>query len=267
MAALKAGAILALALAAFLYLVAVAYLYAVQRHVVFQPRGPLARPDEAGLAGVEVLSLPMADGVTLAAWHAPAKAERPTLLYFHGNAGNVSYRAERFRDLLDAGFGLLAPSYRGYPGSGGSPSEAALIADGLALFDWLEARADGIVLYGESLGTGVVVAVAAKRDASALVLEAPYTATLDVAAEAYPWIPVALLMKDPFLSRERIARVREPVLIVHGAEDRVIPVEHGRRLFALAGEPKRLVIVEGAGHADVWSRLWPELLAFLKAVA
>jgi len=267
MAALKAGIILALALAAFLYLVTVAYLYLVQRHVVFQPGGVLARPTDLGLPGVEVLSLPMADGTMLAAWHVPAKAGRPTLLYFHGNGGNVSIRAERFRDLIEAGFGLLAPSYRGSPGSGGSPSEAALIADGLALFDWLEARADGIVLYGESLGTGVAVAVAAERDARGLVLEAPYTATLDVAAETYPWVPVALLMKDPFPSRERIGRVEEPVLIVHGEVDPVIPVEHGRRLFSLANEPKRLLIVEGAGHGDLWPRAWPEILAFLKSVA
>jgi uncharacterized protein len=267
MAAVKPAVLLVLALAALLYLAAVAYLYAIQRHVVFQPGGALARPDESGLAGVEVLSLPMPDGTLLSAWHAPAEPGRPTLLYFHGNAGNVSWRAERFRDVLDAGFGLLAPSYRGYPGSGGSPSEAALVADGLALFDWLAGRADGVVLYGESLGTGVAVAVAAERDAHALVLEAPYTATLDIAAEAYPWIPVRLLMKDPFPSRERIARVDEPVLIVHGKEDRVIPVEHGRRLFSLAREPKRLVILEGAGHAELWPRVWPEVLAFLEGLA
>jgi uncharacterized protein len=246
------------------YLCALAYLYAFQRGYVFHPGGTLEAPGAAGLAGVEAVELVASDGTTLTAWYAPAAPGRPTLLYFHGNAGNVSDRADRFRQVRDSGFGLLAPSYRGYPGSGGSPSEAALAADALLAFDWLSERSSTIVVHGESLGTGIAASVAAQRPAAAVVLEAPYTAAVDMAAAAYPWVPVGLLMHDQFLSREHVKRIDEPLLIVHGTADTVIPVDHARRLFDLAGEPKELAIFEGARHDDLWEQgLWRTVLGFL----
>jgi fermentation-respiration switch protein FrsA (DUF1100 family) len=250
----------------FVYLAAIGYLFLFQRSYVFHPGGTLAEPATLGLAGIEVVALQAEDGTELTGWYAPAPGGRPTLLYFHGNAGNLSGRADRFATVLGSRFGLLAMSYRGYPGSGGSPSQTALFADALSAFDWLAERTSDIVVHGESLGTGVAAFVAAERPAQALILEAPYTAALDIAGEAYPWVPVSLLMRDPFLTREHVRRVEEPVLIVHGTQDRVIPVEHGRRLFEAAGEPKRLLIIEGAAHDDLWERgLWPAVLDFLRA--
>ena len=253
-----------LAIVPVVYAFPASYLYVFQRSFVFKPGGELAAPADKGLAGVEVRSFEMTDGVRLTGWYAPVAAGKPSVLYFHGNAGNLSGRSERFQTILASGFGLLAVSYRGYPGSEGSPGERHLIADGLALYDWLAGQSDQIVVHGESLGTGVAVAVAARRDSRALVLEAPYTAAVDIAAEQYPWMPVGFLMIDQFRSRERIRRVSEPVLIVHGTDDRVIPVGHGRRIFALAGEPKTLAIVDGAGHDDLWPRgLWQRVLRLL----
>ena len=156
------------------------------------------------------------DGTVLSGWYAAAAPGQPTLLYFHGNAGTISGRSERFKQVIDSGFGLLAMSYRGYPGSEGSPSEAALFSDALEIFDWLAERTDRIVVYGELLGTAVACHVAAGREAGALVLEAPFTSALDIAAATYPWVPVGLLMRDPFLSRDAITHVDEPVLILHG---------------------------------------------------
>jgi fermentation-respiration switch protein FrsA (DUF1100 family) len=120
------------------------------------------------------------------------------------------------------------------------------------------------VLHGESLGTGVASYVAAERPARAVVLEAPYTATVDIAAETYPWVPVSLLMRDQFLSREHVTRIDEPLLIVHGTADARIPVEHGKRLHALAGGPKKLSLIEGARHNNLWDQgLWRIVLGFL----
>jgi fermentation-respiration switch protein FrsA (DUF1100 family) len=253
-----------MAMVPVVYAFPVSYLYVFQRGFVFKPGGELAAPADKGLAGVEVRSFEMTDSVRLTGWYAPAEAGNPSVLYFHGNAGNMSGRSERFGIILASGFGLLVASYRGYPGSGGSPGEGKMIADGLALFDWLAGQNDEIIVHGESLGTGVAVAVAASREARALVLEAPYTATVDIAARQYPWVPVGLLMKDQFLSRERISLVDEPLLIVHGTGDRVIPVGHGRRLHALAGEPKRLAIIDDAGHDNLWPRgLWQHVLRML----
>ena len=253
-----------LSLCGAIYLAPVSYLYVFQRSFVFKPGGELAAPADKGLAGVEVRSFEMADGVKLTGWYAPAGAGKPSVLYFHGNAGNLSGRSKRFATVLASGFGLLVASYRGYPGSGGSPGERQLISDGLALYDWLAGQSGQIVVHGESLGTGIAVAVVASRDARALVLEAPYTATVDIAARQYPWIPVGLLMRDQFRSRERIGDVSEPVLVVHGTDDRVIPVGHGKRLFALANEPKALAIIDGASHDDLWPRgLWQRVLRLL----
>ena len=262
------AASLVAAVAVAVYLSAVAYLFVFQRDYVFKPDGTLASAAEKGLPGVEVVTLKTTDGTTLTGWFQPAEPGKPTVLYFQGNAGNISGRAKRFRQIAGSGFGVLAVSYRSYAGSDGSPSETALVSDGLEIFDWLAARSQAIVVYGESLGTGVATEVAAERQARALVLEAPYTAALDMAAATYPWVPVGLLMRDPFLSREHILGVEEPVLIVHGTADQVIPVEQGRRLFEIAHEPKSLAIIDGATHSDLWDRgLWPIVLKFLEEQA
>jgi uncharacterized protein len=246
------------------YLLAVGYLYAVQRDFVFQPSGSLPYPAAVGLSRVTPLQLFTPDGASLTVWHAPPAGGLPVFLYFHGNAGNLSHRASRFRQIVASGFGLLAVSYRGYPGSGGQPTELDLVGDGLMLFDWLAARNETIVVYGESLGTGIAAAVASERQAAALVLESPYTAAVDIAAKQYPWVPVGLLMKDQFRTRERIGDIEEPLLVIHGSDDETIPVDHGRRLYELANPPKRLVIVEGAGHGDLWRRgIWQMVLDFL----
>lgn len=245
------------------YGTAAGYMYLTQRSFIFVPTGQLSAPEEKGLEEVAVETPDMADGTQVTVWRAePAATGNPTVLYFHGNAGNVSGRSQRFKQILDSGFGLYAPSYRGYAGSGGTPSEAALISDGLAHYDRLAATGGPVIVHGESLGTGIAAAVAAERpDADLLVLEAPYTALADRASEQYPWLPVSLLMKDPMPTSDRIANVEAPVLIVHGTDDRIIPVEHGKRLFEQASDPKQLMIVEGAGHSDLWSNgLWHAVL-------
>ena len=264
-AVLRSPVVTFLLLLAAAYLAIIGYLYLFQRSFVFHPGGVLMRPVEVGLSDVGNARLTMPDGVEITAWHAPADPGMPTILYFHGNAGNISHRAEHFRQILESGFGLVAPSYRGFPGSGGRASEAALLADALVLYDWAAEQGGPIVLHGESLGSGIAVAVAAERDPAALVLESPYTAAVDIAAEVYPWVPVAWLMKDQFRSRDMIAAIDAPLIIIHGAEDSVVPVRHGERLYGMAGEPKRLLVVPGAGHEDLWpSGLWPTVVSSLR---
>lgn len=251
----KLGAALAIA-----YGLAAGYMYLNQRSFIFVPSGDLAEPAEKGLEGVSVETVAMADGTNVTVWRSEAaEADAPTVLYIHGNSGNVSTRWKRFKQILDSGYGLFAPSYRGYAGSEGSPSEAAFVADALEHFDRLAASGTPIIVHGESLGSGVATAVAAERPAAGLlVLEAPYTALVDMASAQYPWLPVNFLMEDKMLTRERLPKVEAPVVIVHGTEDRVIPVEHGQRLYELANDPKQLMIVDGVGHSGLWSNgLWP----------
>lgn len=246
------------------YVAAAAYLYVYQRSFVFKPSGRLETPAEKGLSGVDVVDLQASDGTRLKAWYSKAQDGKPTFLYLQGNAGNISGRSDRFAKILAGGYGLMAPSYRGYPGSGGEPSEEAFISDGVLAYDWLNERSDDIVIYGESIGTAVAVPVAAERNPTAVVLEAPLSAAVDLAAEQYPWLPVSFLMKDQFRSRDRVGRIDEPLLIVHGTGDTVVPIDQGRDLFDHAAGEKTMHVIDGAGHGDLWDRgLWPVVDAFV----
>ena len=249
MTALKS--ILIIALAGYLGLLAI--MYVAQRALMYFPDITRIAPADAGCPQAAEIMLQAADGTNVIAWHVPPKEGRPVVVYFHGNGGSLHYRVARFLPLVADGTGLVALSYRGFGGSQGSPSEAGLIDDARAAYDFARAQHPDakIVLWGESLGTGVAVAIAAEQEAAAVVLEAPYTSTADIAFAAYPFIPVRLLMKDQFRSDERIGKVKAPLLVLHGAQDRIIPVSYGERLFALANEPKHFVQFARGEHENL----------------
>ena len=231
----------------------VAFMYVAQRSMMYFPDTQRTPPAVAGFAEAQEVVLDTADGEKVIAWHVPPRGERPVLLYFHGNGGSLRHRVDRFRALTGDGTGLVALSYRGYGGSTGHPTEPGLMADGAAAYDFAAARypAERIVPFGESLGTGVAVALAAERKVGRVILQAPFTSAADIGSSAYPFLPVRLLMKDQFRSDELIGKVRAPLLIVHGAMDRVVPLRFGERLYALANEPKRLVRLPRGDHNDL----------------
>jgi fermentation-respiration switch protein FrsA (DUF1100 family) len=235
------------------YLALAALMYLAQRSLMYFPDTARTPPAEAGLAEAEEVMLDTADGVSLIAWHVPAREDRPVWVYFHGNGGSLQYRVDRFRELTTQGEGLVALSYRGYGGSGGRPTEAGLIEDARAAYDFAAKRygAGRIVLWGESLGSGVAIALAAERPVSRIVLEAPFLSAADVGAAAYPYLPVRLLMKDKFRSDLRIGNVKAPVLVLHGDRDTVVPLSSGQLLYNLITSPKRFVRIAGGGHEDL----------------
>lgn len=233
------------------YAVAALGMYVFQRKLQYHPANKGLTPQSVDIIGASVETLTTVDGEKVTLWYAPAKAGMPTILYFQGNAGEIGDRPLRFNYYQSRGFGVAYLSYRGFGGSSGSPSETGLLADANAAYDWLIAKGvepNRIALLGESLGSGVAVQLAAKREVGALALEAPYTSTVEVAAKIYWWLPVHALMKDQFKSIDFIAAVVAPLLIIHGEEDGLIPVEFGQRLFAAANQPKELKIVPGFGH-------------------
>jgi hypothetical protein len=238
--------------AALIYGCFVALLYVAQRGMMYFPDTTRTPPAAVGLPQAEEVTLNAADGEKLVAWHVPPAEGRPIIVYFQGNGGGPNLRARRFRNLTADGFGLLALCYRGYGGSTGSPTEVGLLLDGAAAYEFAAARygADRIVLWGESLGSGVAVALAAERPVARVLLESPFTSTADIAKASYPFVPVRLLMKDQFRSDERIGRVTVPVLVMHGARDNVVPIGYGERLFSLIRSPKRFVALPTAGHND-----------------
>ena len=156
----------------------------------------------------------------------------------------------------------MALNYRGYGGSGGKPSEAGIILDAKAAYDFAAAcyGADRIVLWGESLGTGVAVALAAEQPVARIILESPYSSIADVAASIYWFVPVRLLLSDSFRSDLRIAKVTVPVLVVHGERDNIIPITYGERLYQLIPGPKRFIRLPHAGHNDHDAHGLPEML-------
>lgn len=228
-------------------------MYVFQRALIYFPDASRVPPDSVGLPQAEEVALTTSDGEKLIAWHVAPHETKPVVIYFQGNAGTLDLRAARFEWLLADGTGLLALSYRGYGGSTGKPSEQGLIADARAAYDFTAARypPERIVVWGESLGTGVAVALAAEQKIGALILDAPFTSTGDVGAAAYPFAPVRWLIKDAFRSDERIARVKAPLLIIHGERDAIVPIVFGERLFALASEPKQMVRFPLGGHVDL----------------
>jgi fermentation-respiration switch protein FrsA (DUF1100 family) len=236
------------------YLGGLAALFFAQRSFLFPiPQTARTAPDAAGFPEAEEHILATEDGESVIVWHVPAKPGHPVVLYFHGNGDFLAGFFGRFRDIVADETGIVALSYRGYAGSSGYPSEQGLLRDAAAAYAFTSARysADRIVVWGFSLGTGVAVALAAEQPVGRLILEAPYTSIADVAASVFPIFPVRLIMKDPFRSDQRIARVTAPLLILHGARDPTIPIGLGERLFALAREPKQLVRFSEGGHNDL----------------
>ena len=228
-------------------------LYATQRSLMYFPETVHTTPTQAGLPQAEEVPLVAADGVHISAWHVPAKDNKPVILYFHGNGGSLRYRVERFKKLVADGIGLVALEYRGYGGNPGSPSERGFIADAEAAYAFAAAHypAKEIVAWGESLGSGVAVALAAEKPVGRVILEAPFTSAAAVAALHYWYMPVRLLMKDQFRSDARITKVKAPLLILHGVHDHVVPYTMGDRLFTLANEPKHIVRFLDGGHEDL----------------
>lgn len=241
-----------LALAYALLLVA---LWLFQRNMLYVPTGEAVAPSVVGVQA-EALDILTSDGERIRLWWKSPEPGRAVLVHFHGNGGNQAMRAEVFRDVVAAGNGLVSVSWRGYAGSTGRPSEAGLMADARAALAFARQRAPSapIALFGESLGSGVAVLLAAETRVEGVVLKAPYTAVEDVASEIYWFVPVRLLIADRFRSRDVIDQIGAPLLIVHGTADGVIPFAHGEQLFAMAREPKRFLRIEGGGHNDLWGR-------------
>jgi pimeloyl-ACP methyl ester carboxylesterase len=238
---------------ACIYVGLAAVLYFAQRSLMYFPETIHTTPQQAGLADAEEVTLTTSDGMHPVVWHVAPRDGKPVILYFHGNGGALHYRADRFLKLIGDGIGLVALEYRGYGGVSGSPTEAGLMADAEAAYKFAAERysVQQLVAWGESLGSGVAVALASEKPFGRIILEAPFTSAAAVGAERYWYMPVRLLMKDQFRSDERIAQIKVPVMILHGVHDHVVPITMGERLFELANQPKYIVRFLDGGHEDL----------------
>ena len=240
--------------ASLIYIVIFILMYNKQRDIQYIPDSRHFTAKQIGLTDFTDESIHTSDGENLIAYYKPAQAGQVTVLYFHGNADRSYQRQSRKILLTENGRGLLYIGFRGYSGSTGSPSEDGLKRDADAAYAWLASRvpAHSIVIYGESLGTGVAIDLAGRVKAKAVVLDAPYTAAVDVAANMFPWLPVNLLMKDQFHSLELIGKLTSPLLVIHGTRDQVIPFAMGKSIYDAATVPKLFVtIADGDHHSNI----------------
>ncbi|AXX98431.1 alpha/beta hydrolase [Profundibacter amoris] len=217
-------------------------------------------PANAGVPQMQAVRF-TSDKETLVLWVAKPKAGKPVILYFQGNAGNLANRAPRFASFQKRGYGVVAMAYRGSSGSSGKPSQKSILRDAINLYQSLPNLVGDapVVLYGESLGTGVAVLMAdnpklANTPPAAMVLEAPYTSLPDITRRIYPkFKPILFLMKNRWPSLRHIRNLDIPLLVLHGTDDPLIPIEMGREMFdASPATDNTFFAVQGAGHNDVW---------------
>ena len=242
------------------YIAICVYLYLQQDSLVY-PGGtvavrPLPVPATVGLDSLQAITLDTPDGEHLKSWWRAPDPGHGVIVYLHGNATNLAadWRVARFKAFAEAGFGILGIEYRGFGGSSGHPSEPGLITDAETAYDYAAAHAPGekIVLFGDSLGTGVAVALATRRTVAGLMLDSPYASAARLAHIAYPWLPTSFLLRDHWESEARIKTIRAPILIAHCDADRRIPLAEGRRLLDAANQPKEFVELTGCGHVETW---------------
>ena len=241
-------------------------MYLVQDRLIFLPR-PLEDAQRSALlhGPVQSLFIHAADGTRLHAWHVKGDSDKALLIYFGGNAEEVSWMLHEAGSRTP-GMSWLLVDYRGYGSSQGSPSETALVADALRWYDEVAPHDQSVYLLGRSLGSGVAVQLAAARPVSGVILVTPFDSMVEVGRRHYPFLPVSWMLRHRFESIEAAPKITAPLLCLVATRDEVIPAAHARRLFDAWGGPRRWVTLEGANHnsTDDHRHYWPSIHAFLK---
>jgi len=248
---MRPGFTLLLFLAGIYVLLTVA-LYLMQNRMVFLPNMPgralTATPEDAGFAYQDV-SITTRNGIRLHGWFIPAKQAKATVLFLHGNAGNISHRLDSIAIFRELGLDTLIIDYRGYGQSTGKPSEQGTYLDALAAWEYLVSKRgiapDKIVIFGRSLGAAVASWLAARTTPGAVILESCFTSALDMAYRLYPFLPVRLITRLKYPAKENVKQLSSPLLVVHSREDEIIPFDMGQSIFAAAPEPKGMLVLTG----------------------
>ena len=254
------------------YLMAAAVIVVLQRFFLYHPSSTwLAQPEQYHAAAVTYTTQ---DGIALTSWYCAPQEGKPVFVMFHGNAGNLSMRGFKQGFFCRQGYGFLLAEYRGYGGNAGSPTENGLYSDARAALSWLihDQKIDvgSVIIYGESIGTGVASQMALEyKDAKALVLEAPLTSVPDMVGSVMPWMrPFRFMVLDDYDNLAKAPYFTMPAIVLQGRDDEVIPVEKGKAVFsALGGIPKKLTILKGGRHNDLTNfGLLEEIQKFVKGV-
>lgn len=252
------------------YLGLIALMYVLQRRFIYIPDKRV--PDISRAPWAELIEIKTADGLILKSWWCPPKdTSKPVIAFFHGNADNIETRIPKAEVFIEKGYGILLPEYRGYGGNPGSPTEEGLYHDARAHLDWLlkekSIKPENLILYGESLGSGVAVHIATEYDAKALILDVPYYSVLDMCRFRAPFIPfMEKLARDHYRSDLKIGTLNLPVFVGVGERDMVTPHRFGTKLFEAANEPKKYMKYPKAGHLGIYDKGFGEdVIGFIEA--
>lgn len=242
-------------------------LYFFQRRLIYFPTTEVPQLNDYHANDMKLITLRTKDKIFLSSWYIPAVNNQPTLLFLHGNAGHIGHRMPLIRQFIHAGFGVFLLEYRGYGGNNGTPNEQGFYEDARAAIRFLHKNgldSKRIVLYGESLGTGVATKLATEYSVCSVILQSPFTSLDSLSRYHYPWIFIKPW--DKFNSLERMHQIYAPLLVLHGKMDTVVPFDEGIQIFNQANQPKKMLSFDNKNHNDLWSATeFPEaIINFIK---
>ncbi len=252
------------------YLFLLAFLYFYQRNLMYHPDENNYFNDKLSV-NIEEVEISTKDGFALLGWyHEKDIRKNKTILFFHGNAGSLENRIHKLNHFKDMSVNFLIVAWRGFSGNKGKPSEEGLYKDGSSAINWLVregVKEENIVIYGESLGTGVATHLSQNKNFAGIVLETPFTSMIDAAKTFYPYIPVSLLLKDKFDNKSKIKNIKVPILIMHGEADQIVPFFMGKKMYEKANEPKYSYFTKHDNHMMEYDEnLVKALSSFLKSL-
>ena len=243
------------------------YISLNQRSLQYDAGGKMFDLGETTLHRATLVSIASGEGSKLAGWYEAPEAGKPLIVYYRGNALSFSREHERYEAMEADGYGFLAVDYRGFGGSPGEISQAHILEDALAAYDWAAGKGFPIVIWGRSLGSGPASYVASQRKPDALYLETPFDSATAVGRDRYWYLPVDLLMEDKYPVDQWIKSVTAPVFVAHGTGDTTIGVQHGQRVYDLAPVKAGIWIEPGANHDELWGRgEWAKAKGFFESV-
>jgi fermentation-respiration switch protein FrsA (DUF1100 family) len=233
------------------YLIILTYIYLFQRNLLYHPLDNDYQGDAINFDYNEIF-IQNNEGIKLKAWlHEKDLINKKTIIFFHGNAGNLKNRNYKLNELSKFDINFLIIAYRGFSGNQGKPSEQGLYEDARSALDWLKIKGvkeKNFILYGESLGTAVAIETAQGKDLAGIILESPFTSMVELAQKYYPFLPVKFLLKDRYETIKKLPNINSPLLVLHGKLDDIVPFSMGKKLFETANEPKFKYFIDNDDH-------------------
>jgi len=234
-----------------IYFIIIISTYVFQRNLLYHPTENNYFGDQL-LVSIKKIKIKTQDNIEILSWyHNKNLYDYKTILFLHGNAGSLENRIHKINHFKDIKVNFLLIAWRGFNGNAGKPTEEGLYEDAKSAIRWLNSKGikeNNIILYGESLGTGIVTEIAQYRNFAGIILESPFTSMIDAGKDKYPFLPIKLLLKDKYESNKKMKNINSPILVMHGKVDNLVPFHMGKKIFELANEPKYSYFSENDNH-------------------